>query len=134
LSELDAVQRNHLQFLGISNVFRLAQPEFTERLVRALYSRLRNVYNQALADIEHWSKSVGAQLDTQLRERRRNFTRRIEAIDRIQNAAGSLEERIEELQAQEQAVDALQTKLAELTSHLILGEAPTVATVDLAIF
>lgn len=134
LEELEAVERNHVQFLGLGNVFRLTQPEFTERLLRALYTRLRSIYHQALSDIEHWSKSVGAQLDTQLRERRRNFTRRIDAIDRIQQAAGSLEDRIGELAAQEQAVDALQAKLAELTAPLLMGGEPEEgATVDLAL-
>lgn len=133
LAELDAVERNHLQFLGISNVFRLAQPEFTDRLVRALYSRVREVNNQTLSDIELWSKSVGAQLDTQLRERRRNFARRIEAIDRIQQAAETLEDRIQELMAQEQAVDSLQQKLEELTAPLLMEQAAPAATVDLAV-
>jgi hypothetical protein len=40
-------------------------------------------------DVELWSKTAAAQLDAQLRERRRNFGRRIEAIDRIQQAAAA---------------------------------------------
>ncbi len=119
LNDLDLVERSHLQYLGIGNAFRLAQPEFADRLVRALSTRLRSVHQTALGDIELWSKSAAAQLDAQLRERRRNFSRRIEAIDRIQQAAGGLDERIAEIQAQTQAVDQLDGKLQELTSYLV---------------
>ena len=119
LNDLDQVERSHLQYLGIGNAFRLAQPEFADRLVRALSTRLRSVHQMALGDVELWSKSAAAQLDAQLRERRRNFSRRIEAIDRIQQAAGGLDERIAEIQAQTHAIDLLDGKLQELTNYLV---------------
>jgi hypothetical protein len=119
LKELDMVERSHLQYLGIGNAFKLAQPEFADRLVRALSTRLRGVHEAALAEVELWSKSAAAQLDAQLRERRRNFARRIEAIDRIQQAAGGLEDRIAEIETQEAVLDQLDLKLVELTDYLI---------------
>ncbi|WP_066702750.1 dynamin family protein [Curvibacter delicatus] len=119
LNDLDKVEHGHLQYLGIGNAFRLAQPEFADRLVRALSTRLRSVHQMALGDVELWSKSAAAQLDAQLRERRRNFSRRIEAIDRIQQAAGGLDERIAEIQAQTHAIDQLDGKLQELTNYLV---------------
>ena len=122
LHDLDLVERSHMQYLGIGNAFRLAQTEFADRLVRALATRLRTIHETALADVELWSKSAAAQLDAQLRERRRNFTRRIEAIDRIQQATGGLADRIEEIKAQEKTLDVLDTKLVELTSYLIAGQ------------
>jgi Dynamin family len=117
--DLDLVERSHLQYLGVSNILRLAQPEFTDRLVRALATRLRVVFESALGDVELWNKSSAAQLDAQLRERRKTFARRIEAIDRIQGAANTLDERIGEITSQEQHLTALDTKLMELTSHLV---------------
>ena len=118
LNDLDQIERGHLQYLGIGNAFRLAQPEFADRLVRALSTRVRGLHQTALADVELWSKSAAAQLDAQLRERRKNFSRRIEAIDRIQNAAGGLDERITEIEGQSQAIDQLDSKLQELTGYL----------------
>jgi hypothetical protein len=117
-SDLDQIERSHLQYLGVTNVIKLSQPDFSERLVRALSTRLRVVYESALAEVELWNKSAAAQLDAQLRERRRNFGRRIEAIERIQNAASGLDERIGEINVQELALNALDNKLTELTSHL----------------
>lgn len=117
--DLDLVERSHMQYLSVSNAFRLAQPEFADRLVRALATRLRVVYESALGEVELWNKSAAAQLDAQLRERRRNFTRRLEAIERIQQAASGLDERIAEIEQQEAALDVLDAKLVELTDHLI---------------
>jgi hypothetical protein len=120
--DLDLVERSHTQYMGLGNTFRLAQPEFADRLVRALATRLRVVYESALGELELWNKSAAAQLDAQLRERRRNFTRRIEAIERIQQAATGLDDRIGEILQQEAALDAMDAKLMELTAHLV--EAP----------
>ena len=119
LQGLDLVERGHLQYLGVTNVFRLAQAEFADRLVRALATRLRTIHETALGEVELWSKTAAAQLDAQLRERRRNFGRRIEAIDRIQQAAGGLNDRIGEIETQEATLNELESKLAELTNYLI---------------
>jgi hypothetical protein len=117
--DLDLVERSHNQYLGLGNAWRLAQPEFADRLVRALATRLRVIYESALGEVELWNKSAAAQLDAQLRERRRNFGRRIEAIERIQQAASGLDDRIGEIEMQETALDELDAKLTELTAHLV---------------
>ncbi len=116
--DLDQIERSHLQYLGVRNVLKLSQPDFSDRLVRALATRLRVVYESALSDVELWNKSAGSQLDAQLRERRRNFRRRLEAIERIQEAASGLDERIGEITQQERELVELDAKLTELTSHL----------------
>jgi hypothetical protein len=126
--DLDLVERSHNQYLGMGNMFRLAQPEFADRLVRALATRLRVIYESALGELELWNKSAAAQLDAQLRERRRNFGRRLEAIERIQEAASGLDERISELESQDAALLALDAKLGELTAQLVVvpeDESPT---------
>lgn len=119
LDDLAQVERSHLHYLGIGNMFKLAQPQFVDRLVRALSTRVRTAHELALADIELWSKSAAAQIDAQVRERRENFVRRIEAIDRIQQAAGGLDERLAEIEQQEAEVAAMQRKLIELTTYLL---------------
>ena len=117
--DLDLIEKSHLQYLSLGNALRLAQPEFAERLARALMSRLRVVYDTAVNEVELWNKSAAAQLDAQLRERRRNFSRRIEAVSRIQQAAGGLDERIRELQSQQAQLNLVDAKLAELTDQLL---------------
>jgi hypothetical protein len=119
VKDLDLIEKSHLQYLSLGNALRLAQPEFAERLARALMSRLRVVYDTAVNEVELWNKSAAAQLDAQLRERRRNFSRRIEAVARIQQAAGGLDERIRELESLQADLQQLEAKLAELTDHLL---------------
>ena len=119
IRDLDLVERSHTQYLGVGNALKLAQPDFADRLVRALATRLRVVYESALGEVELWNKSAAAQLDAQLRERRRNFGRRIEAIERIQQAATGLDDRIAEIDQQEDNLNQLDAKLIELTAHLI---------------
>jgi hypothetical protein len=128
--DLELVERSHNQYLGVANALRLAQPEFADRLVRALGTRLRMVYESALAEVELWNKSAAAQLDAQLRERRRNFGRRLEAIERIQQAASGLDDRINEIQAQEAVLDELDAKLAELTARLTEHPASNAAAME----
>ncbi len=118
-NDLDAVERSHAQYLGLGNAFRLAQPEFADRLVRALATRLRVVFESALGEVELWNKSAASQLDAQLRERRKNFAKRLEAIERIQNAAVTLDDRIIELDTQDAKSIELDNKLAQLTSMLV---------------
>jgi hypothetical protein len=131
LSDFDMTQRSHLQYLGISNVFKLAQPEFADRLVRALAARVRSIHDAALGEVEFWSKSAAAQLDAQLRERRHSFSRRIEAVERIQQAAGGLDDRIAEIAQQEAALAQQEQKLMELTAHLLAGAKTTSNRLDL---
>ncbi len=133
LNDFDLAQRSHLQYLGLSNVFKLAQPEFADRLVRALSARLRSIHEAALGEVEFWSKSAASQLDAQLRERRRSFARRMDAVDRIQQAAGGLDERIDEILLQEATLEQLENKLMELTAHLMAPPKATAAELDLEI-
>ena len=115
LEDLQMVERNHLQYLGLGNVLKLANPEFGERLTKALMSRLQGVFESAANDMDLWNKSAAAQLDTQLRDRRRNFARRTEAMARIQLAAGGLDTRIEELGRAQLASERTRAALAQLT-------------------
>lgn len=124
LQELELIERSHVQYLSLGNAFRLTQPAFADRLVRALSNRVRSVHETALADIEAWSKSAASQLDAQLRERRKNFARRLEAIDRIAQASSGLDERIADVHQRNAELDGVETKLAELTDHLLNMTAP----------
>ncbi len=124
--ELDLIERNHLQYLGLTNLFRLTQPEFAERLAKAVMSRLKTVYESASSELELWNKTAASQLDGQLRERRKTFARRIEAVHRIQEAAGGLDERIAELRQRWVELEQAQASLAQMVQGAV--EAPLEAT------
>jgi hypothetical protein len=116
--DLNLIERNYVQYLGLSQAFRLAQPGFQEQFRRMLISRLRVVFETISNDIELWNKTASAQVDSQLRERRRNFKRRYESLDRIQSASNELDTRLQEVQAQDERVMQLQTRLSVLMAQL----------------
>jgi hypothetical protein len=124
--DLQSVERSHLQYLGVGNMMKLARPEFTEKLVRALLARVRAIFETALGEVELWNKASSSQLDAQLRERRHAFTRRVDAILRIQNAAGGLDARIAELHEQNDQIAAQQARMESLITglHRFAQQAP----------
>lgn len=127
--ELTLIERNYVQYLGLTQALRLSQPKFMEQFRRMLVSKLRVVFENASGEIELWSKGASAQVDSQLRERRRGFRRRREALERIQAAAGDLEQRIGELEAQDQRLHQYLLRVNELVAAL--REVPREDTVDI---
>ncbi len=126
--ELDEIEASHVQYLGLRNVLKLAQPEFAERLVRALATRLKGVHASAFAELEQWSKAATAQLEDQLKERRQSFVRRLDGIDRMQTAAGGLDQRVAEIEVQEAVLGQFDARLQLLTSYFLTTAEPQVAT------
>lgn len=126
--QLTQIEQSHIHYLGVGNLLKLAQADFCDKLVRALSSRLRVVNEAAMTEVERWSKGAGAQLDVQLKERRRSFGRRLESVERIQGAAGNLDERLAEIAAQDSGLTELQQRLNELTSLLTSNDTPVGAT------
>ncbi len=122
-NDLQKIHEGHLRYLGVNNLLRLSRPEFVERLLKSLSVRLRGVFDAALFDVEQWNKDAAAQLDAQVRERRRSFAKRLEAIERIQEAAGALEERIQELEHDQRQSESLAQTLDELIGGMLDAEA-----------
>ncbi|HUG23204.1 dynamin family protein [Piscinibacter sp.] len=116
--ELALIERNYVQYLGLTQALRLSQPKFMEQFRRMLVSKLRVVFENASGELELWSKGASAQVDSQLRERRRSFRRRREALERIQSASGELEQRLAEIEAQDQRLQQFLARVNELTQAL----------------
>ena len=116
--DLISVQRSHNQYLSMGNTLQLTRPEFCEKLLRALVARVRSIFETALGDIELWSKSCSSQLDAQLRERRRAFVRRVDAIQRIETAADGLDQRIAEIEERQTELTGAQRRLERLVGEM----------------
>jgi hypothetical protein len=117
-SELQLIESNYVQYLGLTLALRLAQPKFMEQFRRMLVSKLRVVFENASSELELWNKAVSAQVDAQLRERRKGFKRRRETLEKIQTAAGELETRIAEIDLQDARLQQFHARIAELTEAL----------------
>jgi hypothetical protein len=118
VDELDLIAINYSRYLSLTQVWRLATPGFAEQFRRMLVAKLRVVFESAAGDVELWSKAASSQIDTQLRERRRGYQRREDALQRIQSVAGDLEHRIGEVEATDQRLAALQQQLDRAAAQL----------------
>ncbi|KNZ33602.1 MAG: dynamin family protein [Methylibium sp. NZG] len=116
--ELGLIERNYVQYLGPTQALRLSGAKFMEQFRRMLVSRLRVVFENASGEVELWNKTASAQVDSQLRDRRRNFRHRREALERVQAAAGDLEERITELESQDRHSQMMLARATELIEGL----------------
>ena len=117
-SELQLIESNYVQYLGLTLALRLAQPKFMEQFRRMLISKLRVVFENASSELELWNKAVSAQVDAQLRERRKAFKRRRETLEKIQAAAGELELRLDEIEGQDRRLVQFQERASELSESL----------------
>ena len=116
--ELGLIERNYVQYLGLSQALRLSQPKFMEQFRRMLMSKLRVVFEKASSELEMWNKTASAQVDSQLRERRRNFRQRHETLERIQSASSELEARMTEIEVQDRRLQGFGTRAVELIEAL----------------
>ena len=111
VEELDLIERSYGRYLGPTQAWRLASASFMDQFQRMLVSKLRVVFENVAGEIELSSKAASAQIEQQLRERRRAFAHRHEALQRIQAAAGELEHRIAEVELQDKRLAGLQWRL-----------------------
>jgi len=117
VEELDLIERSYGRYLGPLQAWRMGSAAFLEQFQRMLLSKLRVVFESAAGEIELWSKGAAAQIEQQLRERRRAFAHRRDALQRIQSAAGELEQRIAEVEQQDKHLSGLQGRLDALVEQ-----------------
>ena len=134
--EIDRIEHNYGRYLGLGQALRMAMPGFAEQFRRMLVSKLRVVFENAAGEIELWSKAAQGQVEVQLRERRRGYTRRREALQRVQAASGELEQRIAEVQTQDEHLAAMLARLNAVADDAVasakrLGREPTVTRLSL---
>ena len=132
VEELELIERSYGRYLAPMQAWRLASPGFMEQFQRMLLSKLRVVFENAAGEIELWSKAASAQIEQQLRERRRAFAHRHEALKRIQSASGELEQRIAEVEQQDKRMAGLQWRLDSMVEQVLAAAqaSPETAAVE----
>ena len=116
--ELQLIEDNYVKYLGLTLALRLSQPKFMEQFRLMLISKLRLVFESASSEIELWNKATSAQVDSQLRERRKSFRHRRDTLERVQFAGGELETRLDQLEAQDQRLVQQTARLHTLSEAL----------------
>ena len=132
VEELDLIERSYGRYLGPMQAWRLSSPSFMEQFQRMLLSKLRVVFENAAGEVELWSKAASAQIEQQLRERRRAFAHRHEALQRIQATSGELEQRIAEVEQQDKHLAGLQWRLDSMVDQVLAAAqaAPDAAPIE----
>jgi len=118
MMELYLTEQSHLSYLGLRNLLRLQQPEFTQRMVSALSSRLATIHARVRMDAEQWRNAVDALLEGEIRLRRSHFANRLAPLDAIGNATEGLEQRLLRIAEQQQTLESLALKFKEQAAYL----------------
>ena len=130
--ELQRIESSYSRYFGITKLWRLSEPGFLSQFLQVLLSRLRVVFESAAVEIELWSKTATSQMESQLRERRRSLQHRREAFTRIQAAEGELEQRIAEVESQDQRLQQTGERIDAAVDALRIMAASPPRPVDLA--
>lgn len=113
VQEFDRIARTYTEHMSGTNWFRLQTNTYATRTLRSLNTRLRDLFNRALSDIENWDRGAVAQLDTQVRERKRQINRRLTSLQRVEQTKDGLQDRIAELQRSCEQIDNLRRAVTE---------------------
>jgi predicted GTPase len=84
----------------------------TQKFFDTVAIQARRTFEVANRDVEHWLRAVMSPLETQVREYQLQLKRRLESVKRIHQATDTLEERIVELQQQDELIARQRAELA----------------------
>ena len=122
--ELDLITHSYGRYFGLRSAWRLSEPGFMAQFLRMLQAKLVVLMEAATQEVNAWSRNASAQLDVQLRDRRRGFEQRREAFARVASASGELDRRINEVELQDERlrhwgerVDALAIEIRDAARH-----------------
>ncbi|MEO8752591.1 MAG: dynamin family protein [Casimicrobiaceae bacterium] len=103
--EIERLERAYnTHFNTLWNMVSKAKFALMKRFFETIASRVKHVYVIANRDVEAWLKAVMSPLETQVREHHLQLRRRLDSIKRIHHASDELEERIGELEQQEESI------------------------------
>jgi hypothetical protein len=107
------------RFNTVFKMLTLKQSSITARFFETLAKEVVQVFELANRETEAWLKALIAPMETQVREHKSQLKRRIESVSRIHTATGTLDERIQELEAlSESAADHI-NDLARANQQII---------------
>ncbi len=108
------------RFNTVLQMLTQGQHSLTSKFFETLASRVVHVYEIANRETESWLKALIAPMETQVREHQIQLKRRLESVQRIHDATETLDQRIEELNANAASAEQQLEQLASLNS--LIGE------------
>ena len=117
--EVERLERAYnTHFNTLWNMVSKAKFALMRRFFETIASRVKHVYVIANRDVEAWLKAVMSPLESQVREHHLQLRRRLDSIKRIHHASDELEERIAELEQQENALRVQRSGLDRQTGAI----------------
>ncbi|HYF57330.1 MAG TPA: dynamin family protein [Burkholderiaceae bacterium] len=122
VAELERIEALHQRHFGTMSLVTTEKWALTRRFFESVAARIRDVYERAGRDLEAWLRAVIAPIESQVREHQAQLRRRLDAVQRVIDASGQLEERIAELREQrtqvERQLESLQALCREVHAAL----------------
>ncbi len=95
--ELDRIEKVHLRHLSALWLVSFGRRELMQRFFETVLNQAGEVRSSAGREFQSWLRAVLGPIEAHVREHQSQLRRRLEAIDRVVEAADSLEERIAEI-------------------------------------
>ncbi|SNS20668.1 Dynamin family protein [Noviherbaspirillum humi] len=116
--EIRAIERIYQSQFGTAALLTTPQMVLMQKFFDSIASRVKQAFARANRDVDAWLKMVMAPLESQIYEHKVQLRQRRQSIERIHEATGSLEEKLEALEAMQADLAAKQTTLAMHESGL----------------
>ncbi|MES3024524.1 MAG: dynamin family protein [Pseudomonadota bacterium] len=112
--EVDAIEEVYTRQFGTTTLLMSTRGTLMERFFDSIASRVRRSFRAANADAEAWLKVIMAPLEAQIRVHKEQLKHRLASIQRIHDASDSLEEKIDQFQAELQQHEQLRDRLSAM--------------------
>lgn len=114
VADVDRLEDAYRNQFGALTLITRDKWSLIERFFDTVVVQSRSIFAAAERDAEAWVRSLLPPMEMQVREQRAQLKKRTDAVARIRDAQGSLDERIGQL---EDALQDAQQRLAELKHH-----------------
>jgi len=117
-SEISEVEAIYQKQFGTATLLMTSRVVLIERFFDTIASQVKRCFKAANADAEGWLKVIMAPLEAQIRQHKEQLKHRQASIQRIHDAADSLEQKIEAFEAGQAALEQQKARLAELAGAI----------------
>jgi len=129
MRELKRLETKHEQFVNSLSLMMMEQKVVSKNFYETVVSKIRAIFKMANRDADNWLKNIMSPMEAQVREHQVQLRRRLESIKRIHQATDTLEDRMQELEANRAAVrkqeQALEARLGKILDLLYYETAET---------
>lgn len=115
MRELKRLESKHEQFVNSLSMMMMEQKVVSKSFYDTVVSKIRAIFKMANRDADNWLKNIMSPMESQVREHQAQLRRRLESIKRIHQATDTLEDRLDELTTNR---DAVRKEEQELESRL----------------